>query len=75
MAYWTTETRPMFNAEYDRQMRMIRNMTLTEWLTLADTLGLRRNDREGAAYRLAFRALQQRGIVPVDKNADCLSTT
>lgn len=66
MAYWTTETRPMFNAEYDRQMRMIRNMTLTDWLKLADTLGLRRNDREGAAYRLAFRALRQNGIVPVD---------
>ena len=66
MAYWTTDTRPLFNAEYDRQMRIIRNMSLTEWLTLANTLNLRRNDREGAAHRMAFRVLQQKGIVPAE---------
>ena len=34
MAYWTTDTRPLFNAEYDRQMRIIRNLSLTEWVRL-----------------------------------------
>ena len=66
MAYWTTDTRPLFNAEYDRQMRIIRNLSLTEWVRLTNALNLRRNDREGAAYRMAFRALKQKGVVPVD---------
>lgn len=65
----TTETLAMFNAETDRQLHAIWQMTLMGWVALADELGVRRNDRLGAAQLLAKHVLTQRGVLTQNKKA------
>ena len=57
----TVETINLLNKETKHQLHAIWQMTLTGWVALADELGVRRNDREGAARLLAIHNLKQRG--------------
>lgn len=57
----TAETIQRLNIETRHQLQAVWQMTLTGWVALADELGVRRNDREGAARLLAIHTLKQRG--------------
>ena len=57
----TPETLQRLNIETRHQLHAVWQMSLTGWVALADELGVRRNDREGAARLLAIHTLKQRG--------------
>lgn len=57
----TPKTLQRLNIETRHQLHAVWQMTLTGWIALADELGVRRNDREGAARLLAIHSLKQRG--------------
>jgi 4'-phosphopantetheinyl transferase EntD len=59
----SSETLAVLNAEIDHQLHAIWQMTLTGWVKLADELGVKRNDRYGAARMLAAHVLRQRGVL------------
>jgi hypothetical protein len=43
------------NRQYKVELHRINQLSLTEWVTLAKRLGVRLNDREEAAKKLALR--------------------
>lgn len=51
----------MIAAEYNRQLHAIRQLTLAQWVALADRLRVARDDREHAAKKLALRELRAAG--------------
>ena len=57
------ETLKLLNAEFNAQLTLIRSMELSQWLSLASSLGVERNDREHAAKKLAIRSLKSRGLI------------
>ena len=57
------ETLKLLNAEFNAQLALIRSMELSQWLSLASSLGVEKNDREHAAKKLAIRSLKSRGLI------------
>ena len=57
------ETLKLLNAEFNAQLTLIRSMELSQWLSLASSLGVERNDREHVAKKLAIRSLKSRGLI------------
>ena len=57
------ETLKLLNAEFNAQLTLIRSMELSQWISLASSLGVERNDREHAAKKLAIRSLKSRGLI------------
>ena len=57
------ETLKLLNAEFNAQLTLIRSMELSQWLSLASSLGVEKNDREHAAKKLAIRSLKSRGLI------------
>jgi hypothetical protein len=57
------ETLKLLNAEFNAQLTLIRSMELSQWLSLASSLGVEKNDREHAAKKLAIRSLRSKGLL------------
>ena len=57
------ETLKLLNAEFNAQLASIRSMKLSQWLSLAASLGVQTNDREHAAKKLAIRSLKSKGLL------------
>ena len=57
------ETLKLLNAEFNAQLTLVRSRELSQWLNLASSLGVERNDREHAAKKLAIRSLKSRGLI------------
>lgn len=51
------ETLLKLNAAYNRHLHAINQLTLTQWIALADKLGVARDHREHAAKKLAIREI------------------
>jgi hypothetical protein len=57
------QTLTMIASEVSQQLAKVNQLTLTDWCSLADTLGVARNDRRHAAKKLALRKLRASGLL------------